>query len=165
MAGGCGRDSGEGAAQAEDGCARRASPVAAAAGKSFSSHLGAQRGGAGSAATVEASAHAGADAHAGEKPVAAYCAEPGAAEETEAVDSGGARVVAGTGAGWLDGAAAGRSVAPAGIFGKADRGTGPGSEDGGGTAGGSAVADDASGSGAGGGFGHGVDAGRSRAIS
>ena len=36
-----------------------------------------------SAAAVEASAHAGADAHAGEKPVAAYCAEPGDAEKSK----------------------------------------------------------------------------------
>lgn len=66
----------------------------------------------------------GADADAGEEPVATHCLEPGCAEEVQAVDPGGVESAAGTGTGTLDAATARYVAADAGRVGAEDPASG-----------------------------------------
>jgi hypothetical protein len=115
-------------------------------------------------AVAGASAPAGADADAHQEPAAGDGAEPGGAEEAQAVDADGAGGVGEVGDFALRGRAAPAVAGNAGSIGSSDRGTGPASgRRSQATSGGDAVAD-ASGSGAGDGVGPGADAGTGGAV-
>jgi hypothetical protein len=86
---GCGEDSCQLRAEAEDRPARCGTADEASGRGSLSADLGAHGGRAGRAAVALASSQAGAYAHAGEEPVASAGAESGPAAEVEAVEQGG----------------------------------------------------------------------------
>src|SRR5262249_17757419 len=105
----CAGDTGEQPAEAEDRQAGCVAHLAAVARGAISQDLGTVDGGAGSAAVAEAPAHAGANADAGQEPVATHSAESGVAEEAHPVDGGGAAVAEKARTGALDEPPAGRS--------------------------------------------------------
>src|SRR5579872_5799487 len=125
--------------------------------------MGAHTARARSAAVAAASAQAGTDAGAGKEPVAAYCLEPGAAEEVATVDGKGTGAAEEAGAGALDGAAAERSAAAAGVAERILRRSGCGSGAGGAATSCSAPVDDASRDRTGNQFGGRADPGRGQA--
>src|SRR6478735_145166 len=124
MDGGCDGDPQAGFAQAEARSAGRPADFAADGGRSLSQGLDSHGRGTGSAAVADASAPSGADADAGEEPVAAHCLEPGCAEEIQVVDQGGDGATASTGAGTLDAAAARHAAGDAGRVGAEDPASG-----------------------------------------
>src|SRR5205823_10276612 len=85
---GCGEDSGQLRAEAEDRPARCGVAAEAYGGGSLSADLGAHGSRAGRPAVAVASSQAGAHAHSGEEPVAGAGAESGCATEVEAVEPG-----------------------------------------------------------------------------
>src|SRR5271167_1832065 len=87
---GCGADPSQLYTQAEERQAGRGPCAEAAAGGPFSAAVGAQQRAARSATVADPSPQAGADSQSGEERIATPGHEPGAAEESPAMERGGA---------------------------------------------------------------------------
>src|ERR1700681_3625511 len=122
---GCGEDSRQLRAQAEDRPGRCGVAAEASGGGSFSADLGAHGGRARRGAVALASSQAGAHAHAGEEPVAGAGAESGSATEVEAVEQGGKRAAGVAAAAALGQPAQSGVVAAVRSTGSVDRRIGP----------------------------------------